>query len=353
MAEDKRHYRLGVFVLVTVFILAAILFVLGGRSLFQPTFTFETYFDTSVAGLGIGAPVNFRGVPLGEVSEIVTSAAAYERGVPIEKRKGYIVVRATVTVSKAQRDQIQDEAVQMVKLGLRAQTQLAGITGQQYLALDFLDPKKYPATALSFEWTPKYAYVPSAPSLTGEIIANAQAFIASLNEAKVQDLAQNLNTLIVDVDKKVNAIPIAELSADAKSVLINADKTIKRIDQILAAAPIDDMLRKLDSASGNLASLLADPGLKRSVDNLAAFTDDLRKLGESGELNRLVKGMDDLAGRLDALVGDNQYDVRVIIQDLRVTADNLRTLSETVKRYPAGALVGGPPDKVQIPGSAK
>jgi len=353
MAENKRHYRLGIFVLVTVFLAAVILFVLGGRSLFQPTFTFETYFDTSVAGLGIGAPVNFRGVPLGEVTEIVTSAAAYERGVPLEKRKGYIVVRATVTVSKEQRDQIKEDAAQMVRLGLRTQTQLAGITGQQYLALDFLDPKKYPANALSFDWKPKYQYVPSAPSLTGEIIANAQAFLASLNEAKVQDLAHNLNTLIVDVDKKINEIPIAELSADAKNVLTNADATIKRIDKILAAAPIDDMLRRLDSASANLDSLLADPGLKQSVDNLAAFTGELRKLSENGELNRLVNSMDDLAGRLDALVGDNQYDVRVIIQDLRVTADNLRTLSETVKRYPAGALVGGPPDKVQIPGSTK
>ena len=61
---------------------------------------------------------------------------------------------------------------------------------------------------------------------------------------------------------------------------------------------------------------------------------------------------DETAERLDALIGDNQYDVRVIVQDLRVTADNLRALSETVKRYPAGALFGGPPEKVQLPGTA-
>jgi len=41
--------------------------------------------------------------------------------------------------------------------------------------------------------------------------------------------------------------------------------------------------------------------------------------------------------------------VRVIVRDLRITADNLRELSATIKRYPAGALIGGPPEKVQLP----
>ena len=353
MAEKQSHYRLGVFVLVTIGLLVAILFVLGGRSLFQPTFTFETYFNSSVSGLEIGAPVRYRGVPLGTVSEITTSAVTYESGVPLEKRKGYIVVRAKVTVSKEQALQLEAEAGSMVKIGLRAQTQLAGITGQQYLSLDFLDPAAHPATAIAFDWTPKYLYVPSAPSLTGEIIANAQAFLASLNQADVRKLANNLNKLIVDFDNKVNALPVGELAADARSVLTDADATIKRLDKILAAAPIDEMMRRLNSASAHLDQLLADPGLKRSVDNVAAFTGDLRRLSGNGELDRMVKSLNDLAVRLDGVVGDNQYDVRVIIQDLRVTADNLRALSESIKRYPAGALIGGPPDRIQVPGSTK
>jgi hypothetical protein len=45
--------------------------------------------------------------------------------------------------------------------------------------------------------------------------------------------------------------------------------------------------------------------------------------------------------------------VRVIAQDLRVTADNLRALSETVKRYPAGALFGAPPDRLKLPGGGQ
>jgi len=351
MEEGRRYFRLGLFVVVCVTILAAVLFLLGGRKLFQPTFIFETYFDESVAGLELGAPVRFRGVPLGQVSEILTSSSTYEQDLPLDKRRQYIVVRAKVTLSAEEAETMKRDAAQMVQKGLRAQTQLAGITGQQYLAIDFLDPGKYPP--LEFEWTPKYTYLPSAPSLTGEIIANAQAFLANLNETDIKRLSQNLNQLIVDLDRKVNDVPVAELSARANDVLKSANATFERVDRILAAAPIAQTVRRIDSAASRFDGLLADPGLKQTVDNAAAITTRLRKLADDGDLDRMVKRVGDAAERVDALVGDNQYDVGVIVQDLRVTADNLRTLSETVKRYPAGVLVGGPPDKVHLPGASR
>jgi phospholipid/cholesterol/gamma-HCH transport system substrate-binding protein/paraquat-inducible protein B len=344
MEERKRYIRLGLFVVVCLTILVVVLFLLGGRKLFQSTFTFETYFNESVAGLELGAPVRFRGVPLGQVSEILTSSATYERDVPLDKRREYIVVRAKVNASPKEAEQLKRDAILMVKRGLRAQTQLAGVTGQQYLAIDFLDPAKYPP--LEFQWTPEYTYMPSARSLTGEIVANAQAFLASLNEADIKTLGQNLNVLIVDLDKKVSEAPVGEL-------IKNANATIERIDGILAAAPIYKTLRRLESASTQIDALLADPGLKQTVGNIAAISARLRKISDDGDLDRMVTRIDDMAERLDALIGDNQYDVRVIAQDLRVTADNLRTLSETVKRYPAGALVGGPPNKVRLPESSR
>jgi paraquat-inducible protein B len=344
MEEDKRYFRLGLFVVVTLTILAVVLFVLGGRKLFQPTFTFETYFNESVAGLELGAPVRFRGVPLGQVSEILTSSATYEKEIPMGKRREYIVVRAKVNLSAEEAEQMERDAVQMVTKGLRAQTQLAGITGQQYLAIDFLDPVKYPP--LTFQWTPKYTYVPSAPSLTGEIVANAQEFLASLNEANVKTLGQSLNALAVNLNKKVSEAPVAELFK-------NANATVERLDRILAAAPIDHTLRKIDSAATLLDGLLAEPGLKQTVENVAASSGRLRKLADDGDIDRMVMRINATAERLGALIGDNQYDLGVIVQDLRVTAANLRVFSETVKRYPAGVLVGGPPEKVKLPGNSR
>jgi ABC-type transporter Mla subunit MlaD len=323
--DQARHYgRLGAFVIVSVCVLVLGLLLLGGRKWFQPTFMFETYFDQSVAGLDVGAPVRFRGVPLGHVAEILTSAATYEQSLPLDKRREYIVVRVEVNLSGQEAEQMKRDAESLAAKGLRAQTQLAGITGQQYLALDFLDPKKYPS--LPFDWTPKYLYLPSAPSSAGEIIAKAQSFLASLNEADIKTLGKSLNTLVSDLDAKLGEIPVTELATHLQVALKSANRTLSRVEQVLA-----------------------DPSLKQTVENVAVISGRVRQMTDQGKLDRLIKDLDDASERLDALVGDNQYDVRATVEDLRATVGNLRVLSENLKRYPAGVLVGGPPEKVELP----
>jgi len=347
MDGSKRYIRLGLFVTASVSILLVTLTVLGSQRWFQPTFTFETYFDQSIAGLAIGAPANFRGVPLGQVTEILTSAATYEPDVPIHRRRDYIIVRVKANLSAAEATQMKQDIATLIKRGLRAQTQLAGITGQQYLELDFLAADKYPP--LPFAWTPRYTYLPSAPSVAGEIIAKAQAFLASLDDADISTLGRNLNGLVAGLNSKLGELPVAELSARAEEVLQGAETLLTRIDRILAAAPVEQTLRRLDSAAGRLDALLDDPSLGQTLDNTAAISARLRKLSDEGDFDRLVKRMDEAAGRLDAVLGDNQYDVRVIVQDLRATTDNLRALSETIKSDPAGVLLGGPPSKIKLP----
>jgi phospholipid/cholesterol/gamma-HCH transport system substrate-binding protein len=323
MEEAKRYGRLGAFVVASVCILVAAVFLLGGRRWFQPTFMFETYFDQSVAGLDVGAPVRFRGVPLGHVASILTSAATYEQSVPLDQRRRYIVVRVEVNTSAREAMQMRQDVKALAAAGLRAQTQLAGITGDQYLALDFLDPKKYPP--LQFDWTPRYTYLPSAPSSTGEIISNLQTFLGSLNEADIKTLGHSLNTLVTDLDTKLDEVPVTELAATLQHALIKADGTLTSVDQ-----------------------LLTDPALKQTIDNVAVISGHVRRITDNGELDRLVQQLDDASGRLNVLLQDNQYDVRGIVEDLRTTASNVRALSENLRRYPAGVLVGGPPEKIQL-----
>jgi ABC-type transporter Mla subunit MlaD len=139
-----------------------------------------------------------------------------------------------------------------------------------------------------------------------------------------------LNKLVVVLNKKVEEVPLAELYGKASALLTDSRVVANDLKRILAKPEIDETLH-----------------------NLAATSGRLRKFADSGEIDQLGKNFDDLAQRLDAVVGDNQYDMRVIVRDLRSTADNLRTLSETLKRYPAGALIGGPPEKLHFPGESK
>ena len=325
MDQARRYGRLGAFIVASLCLLATALVLLGGRRWFQPTFIFETYFDQSVAGLEVGAPVRFRGVPLGNVVGIMTSAATYEQSVPLNQRHEYIVVRVEVNLSGREAAQLRHDVESLAARGLRAQTQLAGITGQQYLALDFFEPGKYPR--LPFEWTPKYPYLPSAPSPAGEILRKTQSFLASLNEVDIKTLAQNLNTLVSDLDTKGGQVPVTQLATNLQGALKSANGTLARMDR-----------------------LLADPSLKQTIDNVAVISGRVRKVTEDGQLETLVKDLEDASERVDALIGDNQYDVRATVEDLRMTASNLRALSETFKRYPAGVLVGGPPKKIELSG---
>jgi len=342
--DDKQHYtRLGLFVVVSLAILFALLFILGGRSLFQPSLTIETYFNESVAGLDIGAPLKYRGVQFGEVTAVDLSTLLYEPDVPVAERKTYIVVRAKVvgTVAKLWHKDLEA----YVARGLHIRTQVGGITGQQYLALEFLEPTAHPP--LPFSWKPDYPYIPSAPSVASEIITSVQNLFSSLDKADLQQLGQNLNALVLNANKKLDELQVAELSVDAGALLKDARATINR-----AQGPLDQTLRNLASASARVDTVLADPALNQTVKNAAVITGRVSKIAEAGELDRIVKKLDLSLQRVDALLADNQYDIRGVVQDLRVTAANLRTLSENVKRYPSGVLISGPPEKIQVPNNA-
>jgi phospholipid/cholesterol/gamma-HCH transport system substrate-binding protein/paraquat-inducible protein B len=345
MTDKQQYLRLGLFVIVSLVLLFCVLFFLGARSLFQPSLTFETYFDGSISGLDVGSPLKYRGVTLGKVSAIYLSPRLYEEHVPVDQRKGYIVVRATVTGPRT--SLWKNDLDALIKRGLRVQTQLAGITGQQFLSLDFFDPGTHPT--LPFGWEPEYPYIPSVPSIASEIVSNIQRLVSSLDKADVQQIGQNLNALIINANKKLDEVPVAELSAEAMGAIKEARATFDRIDRMLTRAPIDETVRNLTAASRKLDDLLGDPALKRTLTDVSIVTDRLRRIADSGELDRIVRNLDRTIQRADALLADNQYDLRGVVQDLRVTSANLRTLSETAKRYPPGLLIGGPPERVQLP----
>jgi phospholipid/cholesterol/gamma-HCH transport system substrate-binding protein/paraquat-inducible protein B len=164
-------------------------------------------------------------------------------------------------MSKDRIQRLGRDAADLVKSGLRAQTQLAGITGQQYLALDVLDPQKYPP--LPFDWTPRNVYIPSAPSSTGAIIAGVQSFLANLDKADVQALGQNLNALLANLNKKISEVQVAELSNQALAVLGDAHAG-GRIDDLLSNWTLrPSCTTPLQPRAGWMASLLIRASRRR------------------------------------------------------------------------------------------
>ena len=202
MDDSQKNFRLGLFVVITLFLLFGILFLLGGQSLFKPKVVFETYFDNSVSGLGIGSSVLYRGVPLGQVISIELSDSEYEADIANQNRKSYVIVRSEITGTTEALKDWENNIQSSLAKGLRAQTQLAGITGQQYLSLDYITVE--PTDDLKFDWQPKHSYIPSAPSSTGKIIASIQSLLSNLNASEISSIGKNLNKLLEKIlDKKL------------------------------------------------------------------------------------------------------------------------------------------------------
>ena len=95
-------------------------------------------------------------------------------------------------------------------------------------------------------------------------------------------LGQNLNKLVVNLNAKLDKVPVAEISTELEGALKSARRTIDRVDRVIAGAPIDETVQNLASASARLDKLLADPGLHQTVDNVTDLTERLRKIARIG-----------------------------------------------------------------------
>ena len=133
----KRHaFLVGAFVLLALVLVVAGVLTLNKSSWFHTRHQAVVYFDDSVKGLYIGAPVTFRGVKMGEVTRI---------GVEVNQQTlvARIPVTLTLGTESLQMDsgsgQTQElDLPELVKRGLRARLILQSVvTGQTAIELDF------------------------------------------------------------------------------------------------------------------------------------------------------------------------------------------------------------------------
>ncbi len=154
--SNPNYFRLGLFVLAAIGVLVAVVLIFGSGQLFKKSFVIETYIKQSVTGLDTGASVRFRGVKIGQVTLIGLSGDIYEKDIPFQERKQYVVVRMQILGETVNEDLIQE----FVKNNLRAQVKSQGITGVNYIEFNFTpNANTYPP--LPYDWKPAYPTIPS------------------------------------------------------------------------------------------------------------------------------------------------------------------------------------------------
>ena len=315
MSAKASQYRIGIFVATGVAILVAALFVFGIRGAFEPTYRFETYVVGDVEGLSKGSAVKLRGVVVGKVTEIGFSWKMYGN-----VRPRCVVVRFNIDerVSPVPAGETDQEVHRLVESGLRAIVQSEGITGSSIVALQTLDPKKYPALAVP--WTPRDYYIPSAPSQFGQIVASLERTLS------------NLSTL-----------DLAKIEASADRVLNSADATIRKFGELDVPAISRNVNKVATDASGAVQEY---QGLARD----ARRTLQAMKLeGVGADADRLVNNLD---LQLQVLIGRlNEIDLPALNDTLagtREAARNLNDALEALKTHPSGFLFGGAPAPLSV-----
>ena len=279
------------------------------KSILEQGFTekvrFVMFFEDSVRGLTVGAPVEFKGIKVGSVIgvrlEYEERTGAFRIPVVVELEPERILDRGE-RMKKAPRDAFQS----LVKRGLRARLQTGSLlTGQLFIDLD-MQPKA-PIRLVGAGRTE-----PELPTVMGNL--------------------EQMTTQMKSIVDKLDKVDIVAIGSELQSTLKgtaafanspNLDKTIA--DLAASLSSLRGILRKVDDR--------AEPITANLEQALAAARDALEK---SKATMAAVEGvlspespMHDNAARL--------------AQELSSTAKSLRSLVEMLERSPQSLLFGRKP----------
>ncbi len=378
MAQDSKYFRLGLFVLVGLLLMAGLTVAFGLGRLFTETVPAESYFNESVEGLERGSAVKYRGVDIGSVSEIDFLAEAYPSAEKEAER--YVLVRMelrreVIEGLAAQRSGI--ELRERIERGLRIRLTTMGLTGVTFLEIDYLDPERNPL--LPINWQPKTVYIPSAPSTFSRVEKVLNSISSTLDQiAKIDfgGLVASVNAIIATMDKtlkdadveslgKLLAQTMAELRATASqarallaspeipAAVSDASRTMASLRRMSEGAEEDvlSLARSLRQTSASFArtaealrEVLADPGLKRGLAQLPGIMDDIR--AASGDFGRASQRLSMLAGNVSDLTLSQRQSIEAMLSSLNTLLNNLNVLAEDLRQNPSRALLGQPPREV-------
>jgi paraquat-inducible protein B len=335
MANRALYTRVGLLILFGIALAVGfVLFLTAGR-LSSSARVLETYVSESVQGLDVGAPVRYRGVQVGSVTELGLVSATYRRpdNVPFGGSFQLVLIRFAVD-----RDKIGGESVprvsEAVRLGLRARIAAQGITGVSYLELDFLDPERF--QPLRIPWDPEYTYVPAAPSTVAQVRNAAEDLVGRLARLPLESIVTDL----AGIASNLNA---QSRDADLGAVLSEVRMLVSELRQTLAGSELPAAIQELRTLAGDVHKLLDGPETRATVNNLSVAAGELRQ-----SLQRLPAAVQALEATLRAARGTSneaQAELAPILRDLRAASGGLRDVTEQLRRAPSQTIFGAPPPR--------
>jgi len=301
---------IGAFVVGAIVLLIAAIVIFGGGKFFRSTRTFVMYFEGSVKGLAVGAPVNFKGVPIGAVTDVRLQFNSKDLRLKIPVLVEFYPERVEQMGGIENPDIV---IKRLIDKGMRAQLKMQSlITGLLMIELDFYENK--PAV---FAGDGKIPELPTIPSSTEELSR-------TLANIPFDKIAEKLTKSIEGIERIIN-------SPDLSTTLTSIAAAIKDIQTLVRN--VDDKIGPLTKEYGSLASN-ANEELDKVSAAVAKMLDAAEKA--SDQANRLMVKTSDVTSANSPVV----YELTRSLQDLSSAARSLRTMSDTIAQHPESLLYG-------------
>ncbi len=336
MAKQANRMMIGGFVLVAVILLAASLVVFGSGKFFKKTVKYVLYFDGSVKGLSVGAPVLFQGVQIGSVASITLRLDP--KGIKVEipvivdiEPDRFEVVGGVQGFQRTDEDR-RKAAKELVERGLRAVlTTQSLITGQLMIECDF-----YPNTPANLKNISKeYPEIPTIPSTTERLAQNLQ-------KLDLEGMQKNLTNTLDGIDRLVNSPDLKASISELKGVLSDARRLVQNMNG--RVGPLADGFDATLQDARKLVKNL-DGHVKPLADTVNRTAEDFDKLARDADarLGLLTNSLDKtLAGARGVLSQDAPLivELEATLKEISDAARSIRQLANTLDQKPEALIQG-------------
>ena len=304
MSAKPDFFRIGVFVAGGVALLVFAILIFGGGQMFRQKIEMETYMKGSVQGIDVGTPVKFRGVLIGKVTKINFAFTEYH----LKETDGlfnYVVLFMEINrevFPNMFTDDLTPLLTKSIEQGLRVRIEPQGITGLNYLDIDYFDTNRFPA--LWPPWKPEVYYIPSAPGELTSFLDSINAILREVEKLNIGGISQTGTELLENLNKAVVGAQVDKISTDLQSLIKDSNTVLQ----------------------------------KARIPELSA--DATKFLGQLEESNRQLR---QILVNIEPATKLNASQIQQIIANLASTSANLEQLSSSVRQRPSLLLWGSPP----------